>query len=311
MPVLVVDDDRALAVDNSHIFLDKRVGFLGDLLVEFLAVAVVLVNVLSLFESLVKVAAYEQVHRLHAALHSAGGVDARTDLENHLADRDILVGELAEADDAPQPEIGIGVEAAQSVVCHNAVLPDDGDYVGGYRHCHQVQQRLKFVVVSQTVAQCKGLHEFEPYSAAAQIRARIGRAGHLRIQNRYSVRKCLVGNMMVAHDEVDTLLFSVVDFLYGLYAAVEHDNQFHIVLGRVVAAFERNAIALVITRRDIILHVGIIVLEIFVDECHGGGTVHVIVSVDHDSFLRPHGAVQTVHSLVHVRHKERIMQVGN
>ena len=104
----------------------------------------------------------------------------------------------------PQPEIGIGVEAAQSVVCHNAVLPDDGDYVGGYRHCHQVQQRPSSLWFPQTVAQCKGLHEFEPYPAAAQIRARIGRAGHLRIQNRYSVRKCLVGNMMVAHDEVDT-----------------------------------------------------------------------------------------------------------
>ena len=59
VPVLVVDDDGALAAGDVHILLDLRVGFLGHLLVQLLAVAVVLVDVLALLVRLVQIAAHQ------------------------------------------------------------------------------------------------------------------------------------------------------------------------------------------------------------------------------------------------------------
>jgi hypothetical protein len=57
-----------------------------------------LVYVLAALECLVEVAAHEQVHCLHAALHTSRGVDARANLEDDLAYGYVFVGEFAEAD---------------------------------------------------------------------------------------------------------------------------------------------------------------------------------------------------------------------
>ena len=117
--------------------------------------------------------------------------------------------------------------------------------------------------------------------------------------------------MVVADDEVDALLLGVFDFLDGLDAAVQHDDELDATLGGIVNALERYAVSLVVAAGYVVLYVGVIILQILVHEGYGRGAVHVIVAVYHDSFLGAHCGVESVHGPVHVGHKERIVQVGD
>ena len=67
---------------------------------------------------------------------------------------------------ATQSQVGIGVEAAQAVIGHDAVLVHDGHDVGGDGYGHEVEQRLQLVVVGQAVAFGERLHELETHAAA-------------------------------------------------------------------------------------------------------------------------------------------------
>ena len=91
VPIFVVDNDSAfVGVELSAIF-EYSICFIGDLLVEFLSVLVVLVDIFAELKRLVEVASNKQFDSLHSRLHSSGSIDARTDFENHITDCDFLV----------------------------------------------------------------------------------------------------------------------------------------------------------------------------------------------------------------------------
>ena len=181
------------------------VGLLGNLFVEFFAIAVILVDILPFFISIMKIAANKKIHCLDAALHSAGCVDARADFENDIADGDILVCEFAKTDDASQPKVGIGVQTAQPMVGHHSVLAYNRNDIGCDAHRHKVEERFEFVMVCQAIAHCKPLHKFESHSASAEIGTGVGGIRHLGVQNSHGRGQHLIGHMMVAYYEIHPL----------------------------------------------------------------------------------------------------------
>ena len=51
------------------------------------------------------------------------------------------------------------------MIGHDAVLVHDGHDVGGNGYGHEVEQRLQFVVVGQSVTLGERLHELESHAA--------------------------------------------------------------------------------------------------------------------------------------------------
>ncbi len=115
--------------------------------------------------------------------------------------------------------------------------------------------------------------------------------------------------MVVADYEVYAMLAGMGNFLVGLDAAIEDDDEFHPLIGKIVDNIARNPIPLLITCGYEIVDVGVEVAEIFVDERHCRGAVHVIVTVDHDFLFRPHSPVEPGYRLVHVGHQKRVVEV--
>lgn len=173
MPVFVENHYRLLVAARLDTLGEDGVGLLGDALVEFLAVFVVLVDVAGAVGSVGDVAAHQQVDRLASALHASGGVDARADFEYHIRDGDFLSGEAADTDDGPDSHVGIGVETAQSPVGHHTVLVDHRHDVGGDGDSHQVEHPFE-VGLRDAVADRECLHQLVADPAAREVGAGIG-----------------------------------------------------------------------------------------------------------------------------------------
>ena len=115
---------------------------------------------------------------------------------------------------------------------------------------------------------------------------------------------------MVADNKIDASLPGICDLIVCLDAAVENDDEFHTLFDSHIDASARNAVALVIAGRDVVVDLRIEILQIAVDQRDGCRAVDIIVSVDHDFFLRSHRTVKTVDSLIHVGHQKRIVKVA-
>ncbi len=87
--------------------LDYGIGLLSYALVKFLAILIILVDVLSLLIGLGEVTRHKQFHGLATALHATRCIDARTNLEDYIADGDFTVVELTYLYYRTQSHVGI------------------------------------------------------------------------------------------------------------------------------------------------------------------------------------------------------------
>ena len=195
------------------------------------------------------------------------------------------------------------------MVGQDAVLARDGHDVGGDAHCAKVEQGGELVEFD-AVALGKGLHELEAHAAAREVGAGVVVVCAFRVEHGHGRGHGLVGDVVVADDEVDAQRAGIGDFVDGLDAAVEHDDKSDAHFGGVVHSLARDAIPLVIAVGDVEVHVRIELAQETVDQRHGGAAVDVVVAVDHDALLPPHGLVEAVDGRVHVVHQERIGQFG-
>ena len=195
------------------------------------------------------------------------------------------------------------------MVGQDAVLAHDGHDVRGDADGHKVQQGDE-VVELDAVAHGKCLHELEPHAAARQVLVGIRVVRALGVEDGGGRGQLVVGHVVVADDEVDAFLAGIRHFLHGLDAAVQHDDQLHARPCGIVHPLHRHPVALVVAVGDVVVDVGVILLDEFVDQRHGRGAVHVIVAIDQYPFLSAHGPVQAFHSHVHVLHQERVVQFG-
>ena len=152
--------------------------------------------------------------------------------------------------------------------------------------------------------------EFKSYAAARQVLVGIGVVKAFGVEDGGGRGQLIVRHVVVADDEVDTLFLGIRHLFHGLDAAVQHDDQLHARLRSIIHSFHRHAVALVVAVRNVIVDVGVILLDELVDQCHGRSAVHVIVAIDQYSFFPAHSPVQAFHGRIHVLHQERIVQLG-
>ena len=222
VPSRIVDDDR-LTVFHVLEFVDDGVRLVCNLLVQFAAFFVILVDALALFAGHVDILRQEQFDRFLSVHHTAGSVDARSDLEDDVADRDLFARQAADIDDPFQAEARIAVKLLQAVVSQYAVFAGDGDDVRGDADRRQLQQFLQ-VGKREVVAFGECLHELEPDAASRQMFVRIDRVHPLGIQYGDGIGQCVVRHVMVADNKIDPQLLGIFDLFDGLDAAVERDH---------------------------------------------------------------------------------------
>ena len=97
--------------------------------------------------------------------------------------------------------------------------------------------------------------------------------------------------MVVANDEIYAVTAGIGDFVDCFDATIEHNYQFYTHFDGVVYALYRDAIAFFVARRNVVLHVGVVVSQIFVYQSHCRCAVNVVVAVYQYLLFRPHGSV--------------------
>ena len=237
VPIFVVNHNRLFASHNFATVFKNLACFLGDLLVEFFSVFVVLVDVFAFFNCVSHILGDKQVNSFATALHATRGIDARTDFENHIANGDFFVRKPADANDAAQTNVWVRIDSLKTKICHHTVFAHNWHYVGSNAHCHQVEKAFEVVKVCDSVADGEGMHKFVANATARKILERIGIAFELRVENGNSVGQHIVGHMVVADDEVDAFFLGILNLFDCLDSAIEHNNQLHSDFGSVVDTF--------------------------------------------------------------------------
>ena len=115
--------------------------------------------------------------------------------------------------------------------------------------------------------------------------------------------------MVVANDEVDTFLLGIGYLFDCLDTTIQHDDELDACLVSIIHSFHRHSITFLVSVGDVIVNVGIELLEELIDQCYGCSAVHIIVTIHQDTFLSAHSFVQTVDSDVHILHQEGIVQL--
>ena len=128
----------------------------------------------------------------------------------------------------------------------------------------------------------------------------------LRIEDGHSFRECFVGHMMVADNKVYALFLCIGNLLDGFDAAIEDNDQFHLRFLCVIYSLLAHTIALLVAVGDLVVDVGIELLQELIDECHGCTAVHIIVAINENTLFAPHCVIQPVDSNIHVLHQERV-----
>ena len=116
--------------------------------------------------------------------------------------------------------------------------------------------------------------------------------------------------MVVADDKINTFLFGIRYFLHCFDAAIEYNNQSYTGFSGIVHSFFRNAIPFVIAVGYVIIQVRIELLDKLVDQCYGGSSVYIIISINQNTLFLSHSLIQTFYCNIHIVHQERIVQVG-
>ena len=113
----------------------------------------------------------------------------------------------------------------------------------------------------------------------------------LRVENGNSRRHHIVGHMMVADDEVDTLFFGIRYFVDSFDAAVEDYNKLHTLLLGIVDTLAAHSVALFIAVGNVVFDVGIELLQELVYQSHSGTSVYIVVAIDEYTLLASHSIV--------------------
>ena len=171
-----------------------------------------------------------------------------------------------------------------------AVLAVDGYQVGCNAQCTEIEQGNQSRE-GDAVVFGKGLHEFESYTASRQVVIRVGRVRTLGVEDGHCGWHHVVGNMMVADDEVYAQRLRVRYFVDCLDTAIEHDNQFYTVLCRIVYTLDADAVTFFVTVGDIVLHVGVELLQEFIHQSYCCTSIHVVVAPDHDALFSAHRVI--------------------
>ena len=255
-PLRVVDH-RALAVLQLGMRLNPLVRLLRHRAVDALAILIEGVDHRTEVLGHLLVALDQQVYRRVTArrcrllvllidAHTSCGVDAGADLEYNVVDGDRVLFEPTDLDDRQQTLAGVLIEAFEAEVSQDTVLVRQRNDIRCNAHNNQIEQTLD-LRERNVVAQGIRLHQFETYTTTRQLLERILAIVALGIEYRDRLGQMICGQVMVANDVVDTLLFGIGHLLGRFDAAIERDHKTHTLACCVVYTLDRHAITLVIT----------------------------------------------------------------
>ena len=130
----------------------------------------------------------------------------------------------------------------------------------------------------------------------------------LGIEDGDGIRQFVIRYVMVTHNKVDAKRLGITDFIDCLDAAIEHNNKFDVFLCSRIQRFLTDTIAFLIAVGNVVLNVGIELLQELVHQSYRRTSVDIVVAIYHDSLFTPHSVVEPVYSHVHVVHQERVYQ---
>ena len=257
VPIRVVDHDRAFVA--LHFVGDELFSLGGSCLVDIFALFVVAIDVFAELARMVEVVRDEEFDHFATRLHTARSIDARTDFEDNVVDRDVgfvrnfavfVAFESARFDDGFESTRRVLVEAFDAEVSEDAVFASDRHDVGSNADSYEIEESFEMREVD-AIVDGKGLHELESYATAREVLVGVGVVGAFGVEDSHSPRKSVVGSVVVANDEIDAKRRSIVDLLDGFDATVERDDERDVVLLGVVDAIFRDAIPLFVSVGDI------------------------------------------------------------
>ena len=114
---------------------------------------------------------------------------------------------------------------------------------------------------------------------------------------------------MVTDNKVYAQFLGIGYLFDSLDAAVEHDDEFHTCFCRKLYSFPAHSVPFLFTVGDVVVDVGIELLQELIHQSHCRTPVYVVVAIHHDALFAPHCVVQTVYCHVHVVHQERVYQL--
>ena len=179
--------------------------------------------------------------------------------------------------------------------------------IRGDAHSAEVEQRGELVEL-YAIAHSEGLHKLEPYATPRKVGVGVMIVAPLGIKNGHSTRQLIVGHMVIADNEIDTLTFSISYLLYSLNTTVEHDNKSYASLRSKIDTFLRDTITLFIAIGDVEIDVGVVLQQKLVDQGNGCTAIHIVVAIHEDALFAAHSQIKAIHCLLHIIHKEGIMQ---
>ena len=142
----------------------------------------------------------------------------------------------------------------------------------------------------------------------------VGAVFALGVEDGECVGQRVAFEVVVGDDDVDAVLVGKVHHVVGLDAAVEGDEQVDAVLLAELDAFLGDAVAFGVAVGNVVFDVLVGVgttdfAQEGIDECHGGGAVHIVVAIDHDFLIVDDGFGESVHGFVHVLHQEGVVKL--
>ena len=307
MPLGIVNDNGLLVFDIRN-RIDNLVGFLGYLFIQFAPLFVVLVDALALLADYGAVFGQQQIHSFLPIHHPSGGIQARTDLEDDVADGDFLSAQTTYVNHALQSHARATVDLSQAIIRQNTVFPGDGHDVRCDTDSRQFQQPFD-IRKREVVVHPECLHELKPYTTTRKMLIRIVRIRPFRIEDSHRIRQFVVGHVVVADNKIYPPLLGVGDFFDCLNATIQGDNQGYAMFLSVLNASERDTVALIVTIRDIIIQVRRIRAQILIDQRHSRRPIHVVVSINQYPFFVAQCLIQPLDRLLHVGHQKRIVQI--
>ena len=306
MPVRTIYHYR-LAVGIAFNFPYFFLRLVCNRLVQILAVFIILVNGCTFFTGKLRVTCYQQLHCLRCRTHTAGGIDARTYLENNVTDANFLVFQSAHINNAFQAHTRTMVDAFQAKIGQHAVFACYRHNIRRNAQSHQIEQLLQMGKVN-TIGHGKSLHELEPYATARKFRIRIMAIGPLGIQHGNSRWYHLVCRMMVTNYKVNRTRLGISHLAHGLNTTVQCYYQRKAIVGGIVYSFNRYAITFRITVGYIEIHIRIDFFQKLIYQCHSRRSVHIVIPVNKNLLITLHGMCQPINSPVHIGHQERVIQ---
>ena len=136
----------------------------------------------------------------------------------------VIVFEATSLDDCFESTRRVFVEAFDAEVGEDTIFACDRNDVGSNADGYEIEKGFEMREVD-AIVDGKSLHELESHATAREVLVWVGVVDAFGVEDSHGTRKCVVGGVVVADDEIDAERRSIVDLLDCFDATVERDDE--------------------------------------------------------------------------------------